>query len=101
MATAFEIGDRVVYSMPKVSPSPGQRAQQIHPSVRGESYEYVVEKHWAVKSLPTPSTIEIITRRGKTRTINVHDPRLRRANWFERLLLGARFPRTDSSSPTA
>ncbi|MCE9615619.1 MAG: hypothetical protein K8T26_15230 [Lentisphaerae bacterium] len=88
----FVVGDRVIYSMPKVSPNPGPHAHAVHPSIRGEFYDYVVDKFWTVTGTPSAGQIQITTRRGKTRTLRTDDPRLRRASWLQRLLYRRRFP---------
>jgi hypothetical protein len=92
MKLHFSAGDRVIYRMPKVSANPTQRAHDLHPSMRGESYEYVVDTFWTVTGTPEPGQIEITTRRGKKRVIKTDDPRLRKANWWQRLAYGKRFP---------
>lgn len=95
----LQIGDKVVYSKEKFSLSPGPRAKAVSPAVKGDEYSYIVEKYWLVKELLPDNQVRLITRRGKEHVISMHDPRLRRANFWERLFLSGRFPRT-GENPT-
>ena len=94
----FRRGDRVVYRMPKCSPRPGPRAQQVEPTPRGELYVYEVEKFWLVLGEGPGGTVELLTRMGKRHRVAAADPRLRRARWWELWLYRGRFPELPTSS---
>lgn len=85
-------GDPVVYSKSKQSVSPGPRARHVNPAGKGDSYSYVVEKHWSIKEVHADGTVTLVTRRGKTHVVRTEDPCLRPANLWERLIYAARFP---------
>lgn len=87
----FAVGDRVIYRREKHSTHPGPRARNVDPSPLGELYSYEVDKFWTVQEV-TNGTVVLITRRGKKHSVKVNDPRLRRANWWERLVHGDKFP---------
>lgn len=84
-------GDVVVYTKTKHTTSPGPRAHDIEPESRGEYYTYAVDKYWIVESVE-PDGITCRTRRGKSHRIALDDPRLRPANFWEKLFLKSRFP---------
>lgn len=88
----FQSGDLVIYTMTKQSPHPGPRARSIHPSESGEDYSYVVDKFWMVAALINGQQLQLVTRKGKTRTVNVNDPLLRKASWWEKFRHRNRFP---------
>ena len=81
--------------MTKQSPHPGPRARSIHPSESGEDYSYVVDKYWMVAALINGEQLQLVTRKGKTRTVNVRDPLLRKASWWEKFRHRNRFPSED------
>ncbi len=93
----FTAGDRVIYRREKHSTSPGPRARNIDPAPLGEFYSYEVDKFWTVKEVRNGNVV-LLTRRGKTHTVNSGDPRLRHANWWERLIHGGKFPHDDISA---
>jgi hypothetical protein len=84
-------GDLVVYRLTKHSTHPSRRAIDIQPSPHGEFYTYEVLKYWVVVSVAN-GRLEVLTRRGKHRQIELVDPCLRKAYWWERLFLTQRFP---------
>ena len=86
-------GDKVVYAKEKFSLSPGPRAKEVSPATKGDEYSYIVEKYWLVKELLPEDHVRLVTRRGKEHVISTHDPRLRRANIWERMFLSSRFPK--------
>ncbi len=87
----FRPGDVVVYTKTKHTTSPGPRAHDIEPESRGEYYTYAVDKYWIVEQVDSES-ITCRTRRGKSHQIALDDPRLRAANWWEKLFMRNRFP---------
>ncbi|MEX1040911.1 MAG: hypothetical protein WDZ51_09790 [Pirellulaceae bacterium] len=87
----FRPGDAIVYRKMKHTTSPGPRAHAIEPEPRGEYYSYEVDKYWVVEQVKD-DTIVVRTRRGKNHEIRPNDPRLRPANWWERLMFRNRFP---------
>lgn len=92
----YKPGDRVIYLATKHSTHPGPRAEDVHPEQHGEGYWYDVKKFWVVRRVQADGRLTIITRRGKERAIAPDDPRLRPAKWWESLLFGNRFPRSDA-----
>jgi hypothetical protein len=92
MAAHFRPGDCVIYRKPKFSVRPGPHAKDIHPAPHGDYYSYCVSKFYRVISVLPDHHILVCTRRGRQRTLAEDDPALRRAHWWERLLLGGRFP---------
>ena len=91
----FNKGDFVVYRMSKESNRPGRRARHVEPSSAGETYRYLVDKYWVVDDAPDSGELTLRTRTGKIHQIDSNDRSLRRANFFERLFLRARFPKID------
>lgn len=87
-----KIGDRVVYAKDKHSGSPGQRAQDVSASAKGDGYTYIVEKYWIIKQIREDGSLILQTRRGKEHVISPNDPSLRAASFWEKLFLGKRFP---------
>jgi hypothetical protein len=92
---AWKPGEWVVYRKQKASPAPGPRARQVTPAEKGEVYHYLVDKYWVVCQVRAEGNVLLRTRRGKTHVVRSDDPRLRRARWWERWFLAARFPRLD------
>jgi hypothetical protein len=92
MAAHFKPGDFVIYRKQKFSVRPGPHAKGISPAPRGDYYSYHVDKFWRVTSVLSDDKVIVCTRRGKQHTLPAGDPALRRANWWERLLLRRRFP---------
>ncbi len=88
----YKPGDFVIYKVTKQSPHPGPRASKIYPAAHGDNYTYCVEKYWIVDHVDEQNQVHIRTRRGKDRIIDSHDPCLRPAHWWERLISGHRFP---------
>lgn len=91
MANGFRPGDQVIYSKTKFSRRPGPRAVNVRPSSNGDSYAYVVDKFWVVQSVAEDGSVTLCTRTGKTHTVAVNDPLLRRANFWERWRYRNRF----------
>ena len=90
----FKTGDFVIYAMPKRSRQPGPRARSIHPAAMGDDYAYVVDKFWVVSEMIGDDQVLLKTRRGKTRIVQIEDPLLRKARWWERWRYKSRFPDT-------
>ena len=88
-------GDLIVYHKRKLSAHPGPRAADVDPAPRGEHYSYYVDKYWIVVHVLSGGKLVTRTRRGKRHTLEIDDPALRRASWWERLLLRNRFPSVD------
>lgn len=89
-------GDWVIYRMTKQSVHPGPRAKDIDPARHGDAYSYRVDKLWVVVDREADK-VRVRTRRGKEHVVDVGNPNLRLAHWWERLLYRRRFPRVDSS----
>jgi len=94
MRERFKLGEWIVYRKQKQSTRPGSRARATHPAPRGEDYTYFVDKYWIVVDIG--DKLVACTRRGKHHTLDADDPALRRATWWERLLLRGRFPSFES-----
>lgn len=90
-------GDWVIYRKQKSSASPGPRAEKIVPASNGEDYTYMVQKYWVVREVLDDGRLCLATRRGKQHVVAPDDPCLRRARWWERWLLAARFRAVESS----
>jgi hypothetical protein len=91
MKASFKPGDFVIYRKQKFSLHPGPRARDVHPAPNGDSYSYCVPKLYRVIAVE-PTQVIVRTRRGRQRTLAPDDPCLRRAHWWERLLLRDQFP---------
>ena len=96
-----KVGQRVVFAKDKYSESPGERAQQISGTPKGDGYSYIVEKYWVVDELLESGMLLLRTRRGKLHRIHAEDPGLRLPTLWERLFLGSRFPTADSQQETS
>ena len=91
----FRRNDWVIFRTTKHSTHPGRRAQSVFPAEKGEGYTYCVDKFWIVDDIQQKAEstqIVLRTRRGKERIVEIDDPRLRQANWYEKLMFGHRFP---------
>ncbi len=95
---SYACGQRIVYVVTKRSQHPGPRAKHIDPTSKGDGYSYTVKKFWRVADVLADGSLIIATRRGKRRTISANDPCVRHAKWWEKLLLGARFPQPSVTS---
>ena len=91
----LKAGDKVVFAKDKASLSPGKRAKEVSPARKGDEYNYIVEKYWTVKQVRADGSVVLVTRRGKEHSVSLDDPRLRRANLWERLTLSSRFPKLE------
>ncbi|QDV71348.1 hypothetical protein Poly24_50830 [Rosistilla carotiformis] len=87
----YMAGDWVVYRKSKTGPLPGPRAQQVHPSPKGEQYSYVVEKYWIVERVLNDGRLLLKTRRGKEHIIDSADPGLRLAGFLRRWMYRDRY----------
>lgn len=88
----FQVGQPVVYRVPKQGTRPGPRAKNLRPARHGESYAYEVDKYWTVVEILPQNRVMLVTRRGKTHAVGVDDPLLRPASWWERWFYRAWFP---------
>ena len=94
----YQPGDWVVYQKSKVSPHPGPRAHDIHPTRRGDDYSYVVDKYWIVDQVLENGEIILRTPGGKSHQLVVSDPDLRPATFLERWLRRDRFVEAEKKS---
>ena len=92
MAAHFKVGDCVIYRKPKVSVHPGHNARDIRPAAHGDHYDYSVDKCYRVIEVLADHKITVLTKRGRRHILAVDDPALRRAYWWERLLMRRCFP---------
>ena len=88
-------GEKVVYAKDKHSQTPGQRAQEVTASPKGDGYSYIVEKYWVIKEVLEDGKLRLLTRRGKEHIISLDDPSLRSATFWEKPFLAGRFPRLE------
>lgn len=95
MARLFHVGDPVIFRMTKFSTDPGPRAKEVQPARSGETYSYLVDKFWTVGQIAADGTLILVTRRGKQHRVTPDDLRLRPANWWERWMYAARFPKAE------
>ncbi len=64
----------------------------------GEGYQYEVDKFWTVREVRETELV-LLTRRGKVRVVDIADPLLHGANWWERIIYRDRFPNDAASNP--
>ena len=91
MLRRFRRGDVVVVARQKFSTSPGPRAREVSPATSGDSYSYIVDKYWLVKSCDD-GELRLLTRTGKEHVIPADDFRVRKPTIWERLFARSRFP---------
>lgn len=91
MLRRFRRGDVVVVARQKYSTSPGPRAREVSPATSGDSYSYIVDKYWLVKSCED-GELRLLTRTGKEHVIPADDFRVRKPTIWERLFSRSRFP---------
>jgi hypothetical protein len=87
----LEPGDWVIFRKTKHSEHPGPRASNVAPAPFGEGYSYTIDKYWVVQEVLADGALRLRTRRGKEHIVAPNDPRLRRANLFQRLFYRSRF----------
>lgn len=92
MKNDYKPGDPVIFRVTKQSTDPGPRAVDVHPAQAGETYSYQVDKFWTVREV-AEDNVQLVTRRGKQRSVSKNDLRLRHARWWERWLYADRFPK--------
>lgn len=92
-AAEVGIGDPIVYCKNKASTHPGVRAHDVHPSLQGDYYYYLVNKYWTVVDVLGNGLIVAKTRTNKQHYLRPDDPKLRKAGLLERIRYGHRFPR--------
>ena len=86
-------GDWAVYRKSKHSSTPGRRAARVVANPKGETYNYVVDKFWVVESVLPGDRLLLRTAGGKSHTIDLSDPNLRRPSLLQRFLWRERFNR--------
>lgn len=91
----FHVGDRVIYRMRKYTTHPGPRARNVAPAPHGDFYDYEVDKFWVVAEQLNDGRLLLRTRRGKEHVVPLDDPKLRRAQLWERWLYRQRFSNQD------
>jgi hypothetical protein len=85
MPKEYQVGDRVIYLQHKHTICPKtKKPLYLRPQPKGEFYDYDVIKQWVIKEIHDDEIV-IITRRGKERTIDKYDTKLRKATWFEKV----------------
>tara|TARA_R110002049_G_scaffold185580_3_gene353809 strand:- start:33179 stop:33499 length:321 start_codon:yes stop_codon:yes gene_type:complete len=86
-------GDWAVYRKSKRSTVPGRRACRVTANPKGETYNYVVDKFWVVESVLPGGRLLMRTAGGKSHTIDLSDPNLRRPSLLQRFIWRERFHR--------
>ena len=102
MLRRFRRGDVVVVARQKHSTSPGPRAREVTPASSGDTYSYIVDKFWLVKSAEN-GDLRLLTRTGKEHVIAADDFRVRKPSLWERLFFRNKFPSQElleAPSPT-
>lgn len=94
----LQVGSKVIFAKDKTSVVPGPRAKEVAPLAKGDAYSYIVDKYWTVKKVNPDQTAVLVTRRGKEHTVPLDDPRLRRANIWERWFYNHRFPKVSPAN---
>ncbi len=89
-------GDWVVYRKQKHSASPGPRAKDVSAAPRGETYSYVVDKHWVVKELLDGDRVLVVTGTGKHHEVALTDPHLAPVGWWQRFFYRERFRQAEA-----
>jgi hypothetical protein len=97
MQHAFRVGEPVIFLVSKISQHPAPRAKHVFPAPAGETYSYQIEKFWTVAEVQSDGHLVLVTRRGKQHTVEISDPRLRPASWWERWVYRSRFPALSST----
>ncbi len=100
MLRRFRRGDVVVVARQKFSTSPGPRAREVSPASSGDTYSYIVDKYWLVKSCED-GELRLLTRTGKEHVIPADDFRVRKPTIWERLFARSRFPSADLLDATS
>jgi hypothetical protein len=95
--STLQVGDWVIYRKSKQSAAPGPRAQQVSPSPKGETYNYVVDKFWIVTELMDGSHVKLKTRRGKEHIVPLDDRNLRLLTFWQRWLYRRRFQEVEQA----
>ncbi|MBF0198609.1 MAG: hypothetical protein HQL32_12905 [Planctomycetes bacterium] len=80
----FKTGDPVVFHKEKKSMKPSLKAWGVRPHSGGDGYSYFITKYWRVITADD-SKVVVATRGGKQLEVNADDPKLRKANIFERV----------------
>ncbi len=88
----YTYGDCVVYRKTKHKSRPARRATKVHPTPKGETYTYSIDKYCRVVDVDRDGQVTLLTRRSGHITVDVNNPRLRRARWWERWLRAKLFP---------
>lgn len=90
----FEKGDWIIFAKTKFGPHPGPRAEDIDPSLHGETYSYLVKKFWTVLDREADRLL-VQTRTGKQHWVDLDAPGLRAPTWWEQIKYRERFPIID------
>ena len=93
----YQVGDWVIYRRAKHSNRPGPRAKNVTSSPKGDGYSYTVDKFWVVDDVRSDGRLLLKTRLGKEHLVEVDDPQMHHARWWERLLYRQRFSQVAAS----
>ena len=92
MRRQFKLGMLVVYLIQRHSTSPEPNAKGVYAAPHGDSYSYYVEEYARVAAVLPDGNLIIHTIDGAQHTLPAEEPMLRRAGWWERLMLRKNFP---------
>lgn len=99
MTTLYREDEKVVYLYDRSSSHPDPTGKNVFASKKGEQYQYQVEKYWVVTRILDDDVVEAISRSGTVHEIDCHDPRLRKATWWERIFKSNAFPQRTKQQP--
>ena len=92
MRQKFKLGMLVVYRSQRHSTSPEPNAKGVFAAPHGDDYSYYVEEYARVAAVLPDGKLFICTKNGTQHTLQIEEPLLRRAGWWERLMLRKNFP---------
>jgi hypothetical protein len=92
MRRQFKLGMLVVYLIQRHSTSPESNAKGVYAAPHGDDYSYYVEEYARVAAVLPEGNLIIHTNTGAQYTLPAEEPMLRRAGWWERLMLRKNFP---------
>jgi hypothetical protein len=91
-ARKLRVGAPVIYQATETSTCPTNEAYDVHPAEHGDYYYYLTNKYWRVEEVRPDGWIVARSALMEHHYLRRDDPNLRKANFFERLRYGGRFP---------
>lgn len=99
MTTLYSEDEKVVYLYDHSSSHPDPAGKNVFASKKGEQYQFQVEKYWVITRILDDDRVEATSRSGTVHEIDRHDPRLRKATWWERIFKSKAFPERMKQQP--